>query len=314
MENKLVHSYALIREVVESSVNFQGRLVNVVIDELQFGLNLCGVSIWMDGKILASNMSHSEAEFLDQHFAELAQPERTYFDKVHVSESESPPLEAEAGPSTMRTILRATTRRYSARVSNWRFDLYYRPEYLIPELSEYIMVLDSPSHSEFCSFLVKSSTLIGKRIRQETDADVSLRFLSQVGSSQYLKIILGKLRSSVLDHLQEQHPAFAQRSEFLVQYFIAYHDEQDRKVLRYFPLSEELAQLTDQQNVENVTARLREQNDELPPNISPRDFITKYDWVSTSSFVAYALDTRCAIYLGDWKNEPLVQSPIQEPD
>ena len=120
LNDRLAASYAHIREIVESTVNFQGRLENVVIDELQFTLNLCSVTVWKDGRILASNLTLLEAEYLDAHFEKLSNKETKSGD-IRVVKAEGPPVEG--GPDTMRAAARAATCRYSACSLSGRIDL-----------------------------------------------------------------------------------------------------------------------------------------------------------------------------------------------
>ncbi len=171
------------------------------------------------------------------------------------------------------------------------------------------MDIQSPDGTRILGFVAESLKLIAERAQTKASTDDPLRLLSQIESSQYLKILLGKLKSGILEHLLQRNPVFAARSEFLIQFFFRYYDKEGHKILRYFPLDDEVAQLSDYQNVDGVIGRLREQGEELPKGMTPREFISGYDWGIANSFVGYVIDTGCALYLGDWKEEPLVKHP-----
>jgi signal transduction histidine kinase len=255
-------------------------------------------------------MNRLEAEFLDEHFGRLPPTQAKVIDNTEVSKIEGSRLPTV--PRIMRNRLRDTTCRYSAQWATGRIDLYYSYDHLIPNALEFVDV-DHPSHKRLLELLAESFRLISEGLKKEGNTDdVSLTFLRDVESSQYLKIILGKLKSSVIEHLRERHSAFSEASDFLVQYFIAFQDEEDHKGLRYFPLEEESRKLEDANDVDAIVAELHASGDRLPNEANVRQFITKYDWISTSSFVAYVQESRCALYLKDWKEEPLVKEPAVE--
>jgi hypothetical protein len=303
LNDRLVNSYVHIREVVDSKVNFQGRIEDVVIDELQFALNLCGVIIRRKRKILARNMSFLEAKFLDDHFGRLKSFDKKVTNSFRVSKTQTLPLESV--PRTMRTRLREATCRYSARWADGCIDLYYRPERLIPVLSD-CMDIDSPNGQHLLALLDNSFELITQNALRRKE--VSLHLPPKRKSSQYLKILLGELKTSVIQHLRRKHPAFSKPNDFLIQYFVAFEDEHTHKGLRYLPLDKEYMKLADPADVESLMTQVHKAGDQLPVQ-TPREFITNYDWLSSNSFVAYVQDSRCALYLKSWKEEPLVKYP-----
>ena len=136
------------------------------------------------------------------------------------------------------------------------------------------MDIQSPDGTRILGFVAESLKLIAERAQTKASTDDPLRLLSQIESSQYLKILLGKLKSGILEHLLQRNPGSAARSEFLIQFFFRYYDKEGHKILRYFPLDDEVAQLSDYQNVDGVIGRLREQGEELPKGMTPREFIS----------------------------------------
>ncbi|MES2659519.1 MAG: ATP-binding protein [Verrucomicrobiota bacterium] len=332
LNDRLARSYSHIIEVVESAVNFQGLLETVIIDELQFALNLCGVVIMRNGRRLESNLSGDDVKILCKHFEKKEEKPSSETARIRLRMNEAKaqnlPPEMQTGKLTVSKLEtlpikdwprhtysvpgKATCRLSASHEDfrNYRIDLYYNPDLLINEGCQYFD-LNSNHFLRLAELLAASIRLISeKQIVAESPAEPNtLTLLSHASSSQYLKIVLGKLKMSVLEHLSRRHSSFSIDNPFIVQYFTTYIERKNR-VLRYFPLDDESEMLTRHEDFNYLSDQLSRDGHPLPDETTPGEFITNYDWSTENSFVGRTLNTKSALYIENWVKEPWLSKQV----
>ncbi|MCA1625970.1 MAG: hypothetical protein LC778_19675 [Acidobacteria bacterium] len=314
MQNKdfsreLHKSLTYVENSIITSINFEGKTPNLLIDELQFLLNSGCVVLDSPLGSFANILPEERRALLDCTEPITWEEITTKKSAISVRYKSFKPINElykNADQVPLRLALQNVTTAHEFKLQalnndsdTWKLTIYYNPT----EITFQFWTVE-----EFGDYITDALILTAKEFNptQPTSNDQLKRLYSQFAESRYLESILHALRQRIVDHLFKANRHFAEfaKNPFFLQFFLVaenHNSENQKHWLRYFPL---LDQREEHLNLlEKVQKELELKNLPLPTDIIK--FITEdYLWDSDRSFVGYSFDTETSLYLANWEKEP----------
>jgi signal transduction histidine kinase len=314
MQNKgfsreLDKSFTYIENSLTTSISFEGKAPNLLIDELQFLLN--------SGCVIIDSPTKSFGNILPDELEVLLDCTKDFpWKQVDSKMNDARVKQKDFGPISelyrdpnlvpLRLALQNVTTAYEIGLQTgrgeWKVTIYYRSDDVSVEF------WDSPE--PFHEFIVKALKLVANAFhtkQQDDHTEYLERLYSKFKKSPYLESVLEAVGQRIIKHLSESNTHFAQFAEnpFFLQVFLVKEPQSSdnrKHQLRFFPLEAQRGILDDPTTKEKIRENLEYKG--FSSIQDAKEYITEYLWDSDRSFVGYSCDTETSLYIRNWETEP----------